>query len=405
MYTSIINKIKEKANKLHKDNIEYIECPEKISKWIGITNIFIRNKTKRNKIIDKYKKIKGDISKLYIIDNNTIEYKDHVSRIYINKNNSYLPNAIYTFPTLSKKRSISLDINKPKKNILNYVKNINFEDSIITEKSEPFSYKKMETGEGLKKPLTIGFPSFIPKLLDIEIKFENVLHLPIKITKKCEEQFEKEERLTLTGKKILHNKIYLPKELKKVEDYIQILSQIEIKTNPNFLLDYYMFLSISDSEVLPNNTHRRGGWHIDGHQGYERLINSTTKHLTDRQYIICNNLPTEFYPMKFDFSKLRKKYILDSINIQEQIEKITSIQENKYPHLISYIKENEINFLTPYMVHRGQTNISNLPISRKFVRLICSTYSRDRFGDTINPIFGPLNPLKIKTVTDIYEVN
>lgn len=72
--------------------------------------------------------------------------------------------------------------------------------------------------------------------------------------------------------------------------------------------------------------------------------------------------------------------------------------------MVTTIKPNQINFLTPYMVHRGQTNISNKPISRKFIRLISSSYSRDRVGDTVNPIFGPLNPMKIKTVTDIYEV-
>lgn len=165
-----------------------------------------------------------------------------------------------------------------------------------------------------------------------------------------------------------------------------------------------MFLSISDSDVLPNNTHRRGGWHIDGHQGYERLIKSDIKHLTDRQYILCNTLSTEFYPMKFDFSDIKKNHKLDSINIQSIIEMMTFTQEIVKPELISTIKTNEINFLTPYMVHRGQINNTTNAIKRKFIRLICSTYSRDRLGNTINPIFGPLNPMKIKTITDIYEL-
>jgi len=134
------------------------------------------------------------------------------------------------------------------------------------------------------------------------------------------------------------------------------------------------------------------------------LVNSKAKHLTDRQYILCDSLPTEFYPMKFDFDKLRKSHALDSVNIQDQIEKMTAIQEHIYPKLVSTISPNQINCLTPYMVHRGQTNNTDNPIARKFIRLICSSYSRDRFGDTINPIIGPLNPLKIKTITDIYEV-
>lgn len=165
-----------------------------------------------------------------------------------------------------------------------------------------------------------------------------------------------------------------------------------------------MFLSISDGIIEPGDTHRRGGWHIDGHQRYERLVKPGVKHIIDRQYVLCDTLPTEFYPMKFDFDKLRKSHVLDSVNIQDQIEKMTAMQEQLFRKHVYTIKENQINFLTPYMVHRGQSNNTDMPISRKFIRLICSSYSRDRLGDTINPIFGPLNPLKIKTITDIYEV-
>jgi hypothetical protein len=400
----VIQNAKEFAYQFHKVNNKYTPCPSELLKWIGIDKIFISNKNKLKEIKEKYTIIKGDCDMLKFINDTTISYRDHVSRIVTN--NGLLPEAIYTFPNLTNNKPNIFEINKPPKYISKTANETveKFKNTIITEKPEPFTYENMESGKGLVAPVCLGYPDFLIKLKHIPIRFENVLHLPIKINKECENKFNKEGRTDSLGNKISFDKIYLPKELDVLKDYVQYLAQIERRSNPYFNLHSYMFLSISDSEVLPNDTHRRGGWHIDGHQGYERLMTSTTKHLTDRQYILCDTLPTEFYPMKFNFSELRKNHILDSINIQAQIDLLTSKQELKFPEKIQTIKPNEINFLTPYMVHRGQTNKTNKPIKRKFVRVICSTYSRDRIGDTVNPIFGPLNPMKIKTVTDIYEV-
>ena len=55
------------------------------------------------------------------------------------------------------------------------------------------------------------------------------------------------------------------------------------------------------------------------------------------------------------------------------------------------------------MVHRAVKS-DEKDIDRTFVRIICSTYERDRLGDTINPIIGPIYPLKVKTITDIHEI-
>jgi hypothetical protein len=407
MYSDHTIKLAKKlANKTHKTNIKYFPCPSELYKWTGVSNIYLKRLVNKRKIFEKYNTLKGDYSKLRIINENTIGYKDHVSRIYTSKTYNLLPEAIYTFPSISNIKPVIQDITKVKSNISQFAKSVayQYKDTILTETPEPFEYKKMENGSGLKYPLELGYPNFLTKISDITSRFENVLHIPIKITRECENKFNLEGRYTSQGEYITHEKIYLPNQLSLLADYVQLLAQIELYTNPYFKLDNYMFLSISDSMVLPADTHRRGGWHIDGHQGYERLVDSGIKHLTDRQYILCDTLGTEFYPMNFDFSALKKNHILDNVNIQDQIEKMTSRREFQCPKLVTTINPDQINFLTPYMVHRGQTNTTNYAISRKFIRLICSTYSRDRFGDTINPIFGPLNPLKIKTITDIYEV-
>jgi hypothetical protein len=410
MYSPYANRVielaKQKAQALHKTNIKYFPCPPSLIPWIKPNNIYLTNNNNRKEILAKYSMVKGDYSKIQIINPNTIGYKDHVSRIYTSKTSSRLPDAIYTLPQLSNDKPIIQNITKPSAYINQWAKSIVERHSwtILTTVPEPFDYRGMETGKGLEYPVSLGYPKFLPQLSDINYRLENVLHLPIKISLKCETKFGLEQRVGSDGKPITHNKIYLPKELGVLADYIQLLAQIELYSNPYFKLDYYMFLSISDGKVEPGNTHRRGGWHIDGHQGVERLVKPGIKHLTDRQYILCDTLPTEFYPMKFDFGELIKSHTLDNINIQDQIEKMTAKQEELYPGLVSTIKPNQINFLTPYMVHRGQTNVMGKPIARKFIRLISSSYSRDRVGDTVNPIFGPINPMKIKTITDIYEV-
>jgi len=398
-----IQTAKNIAYKIHNSQPKYIKCPTYLLKWIGTNNIFVSKSHDLEKVLDKYTIIKGDCNMLKVIDDFTISYKDHVSRI--KTNNGLLPEAIFTFPNISNTEQNIYDIIK----IPKYISKTAFEtvekynNTILTEYPKPFSYNEMEKEKCLTPPLSIGYPDFLLKIKHLP-KFENVLHLPIKINVECADKFSKEGRVDCNGNKITSDKIYLPKELSKLGEYIQYLTQIELKSNPYYFTKYYMFLSISDSEVLPNDTHRRGGWHIDGHQGYERLINSKVKQLTDRQYILCDVLPTEFYPMKFDFSQIRKNHNLDSVNMQDIIETLTYKQEILNPELVSTIKTNEINFLTPYMVHRGQTNKTNKPIKRKFIRLICSPYSRDRIGDTINPIIGPLNAMKIKTITDIYEI-
>jgi len=398
-----IQTAKNIAYQIHNSHPKYIKCPNDLLKWIGVDNIFVSKTHNLEQVLDKYTTIKGDCNMLKIINDFTISYKDHVSRI--KTNNGLLPEAIYTFPNISNSKANVYDIIKIPKYITKTAFQTieNNKNTILTEYPKPFSYNEMEKGKCLTPPLSLGYPDFLFNIKHLP-KFESVLHLPIKINMDCEVKFRKEGRVDCNGEKILCSKIYLPKELSSLGEYIQYLAQIELKSNPYFFCNYYLFLSISDSEVLPNDTHRRGGWHIDGHQGYERLINSNVKQLTDRQYILCDVLPTEFYPMKFDFNEIRKKHNLDSVNMQDIIEKMVSKQELLKPELISTIKTNEINFLTPYMVHRGQTNKTDKPIKRKFIRLICSPYSRDRIGDTINPIIGPLNPMKIKTITDIYEI-
>ena len=103
MYSNkFISKAKKYANRIHKTNIKYSYCPTKLYDWIGIGNIYSNNNDKSN--FHKYSILKGDYSKIKIIDNKTISYKDHVSRIYTRKTDNLSPDAIYTLPNITNKQ-------------------------------------------------------------------------------------------------------------------------------------------------------------------------------------------------------------------------------------------------------------------------------------------------------------
>ena len=55
------------------------------------------------------------------------------------------------------------------------------------------------------------------------------------------------------------------------------------------------------------------------------------------------------------------------------------------------------------MVHKAKVN-TGPPIKRTFLRILVSPFKRDRLGDTVNPVIGPLWRFKIKTITDIHEM-
>jgi hypothetical protein len=113
--------------------------------------------------------------------------------------------------------------------------------------------------------------------------------------------------------------------------------------------------------------------------------------------------------MEFNFDRVReycKKhgYLLDDVNMQDVLEYYGLQHERKHPESVSNLQVNQLYYLNPYMVHRGAVNNTDHLINRTFVRILCSTYMRDRLGDTVNPILGPVYPLKIKTIDDIHEI-
>ena len=384
--------------------------PKSLWPWCGVDNIYLaqQREHERVKLTEYYTQLKGKLHRVKIHHERKISYDDHVSRIHTK--NGLLDTATFTRPQLSATEFHTLDLKnivcEPKVQMISkaypYLQNI----------PEPFDYKEMEKEKSLYRPAVVGIPEKLGKhyiLNQANELTENLLHMPVKITKDKAQSLEGEGRvLSDLNSNIRHDEIYLPKELHSLLPLIEYACGIEKTYNPYFLENYYLFITVSHSIISQNQSQRRGGWHIDGHQGYERVQKDGQKLWCDRQYLICNTLPTQSIAHQFNFDKLRKYCKthfcqLDSINMQDVIEIHASHQEQKDNSCVSEIPVNQLVFLNPYMVHRASRNPCDA-VKRTFVRILFSTYARDRLGDSINPVFGPLYPMKVKTITDIHEV-
>jgi len=351
--------------------------------------------------------IKGDIHQVTLLSPDTIQYSDHVSRIH---SSTDLGPAIFTKPHLSPDPKIIYEIPQVP---VGFPTN----HEVLKAVPEPYSYCKMEDKAFMTSniPVDVGLPSCFagtPNFIFNEHSKVNqcVLHMPVKLPKtKCHE-LNHQGRVASDDKPFSETKCYLPIEFEYLVPFVKYAMENEVLYNPYFFEHYYLFVSVSHSYVNPSEMQRRGGWHVDGHQGYERIQASGSKLFTDRQYTISNVLPTEYVVQTFCFDKLRE-YLkneccsMDSVNFQHVLEEHVNrvISQRGHENCVKAATPNSMTFFNPYVVHKAAVNTSQKPVLRTFLRLLFSVYPRDRLGDSINPLFGPIYPMKIKLITDIHE--
>ena len=375
-----------------------------LEKWLG--SEFIR----LNKLLDQAAQpyIKGDINQVTLLSPNTIQYADHVTRIH---SNTDLGPAVFTRPLLSANPRLIYEIDQK-------IQNVNLVNAdVLKAVPESYTYDRMEDAGFMTKniPVDIGLPPCFAEEQNFVFN-ENrdvnqcVLHMPVKLSKsKCSE-LNTQGRVGADDAKFSETKSYVPVEFEYLVPFITHAMDHEVAFNPYFFEHYYLFVSVSHSDVEPNQMQRRGGWHVDGHQGYERIQESGTKLPTDRQYTISNVLPTEYVTQSFCFDKLRE-YLemeccsMDSVNFQHVLETHVGreIELKGESVCVRAAKPNTMTFFNPYVVHKAAVNMTDKPVRRTFVRLLFSVYPRDRLGDSVNPLFGPIYPMKIKVITDIHE--
>jgi hypothetical protein len=376
-----------------------------IDHWLGFE--FIKYKPTVTPPCESPIYLKGDLSYVEVLDSSTLQYIDHVSRIHTEVS---LGPAQFTKPQLS---PVSHIFDIPAKEGLQKGPG----EELLEVVPEAYSYNKMEDDEFMQKniPVNIGLP---PCFADKEDYIFNetgelsecILHLPVKVSKAKADELNRQGRVTCDGEEFSEKKCYLPIELKSLEPFIRYTMEKEVLYNPYFLEHFYLFVSVSHSYVQPTQMQRRGGWHVDGHQGYERIQEDGIKLPTDRQYTISNTLPTEFVTQTFCFDKLREYLVqeccsMDSVNFQHVLEEHVNreIIKRGRENVVKTAETNSLSFFNPYVVHKAAVNTSDKPVLRTFCRLLYGVYPRDRLGDSINPLFGPIFPLKIKVITDIHE--
>ncbi|MEC7576360.1 MAG: hypothetical protein VYC19_08275 [Pseudomonadota bacterium] len=145
--------------------------------------------------------------------------------------------------------------------------------------------------------------------------------------------------------------------------------ELERMINPH-LDDQYIYLTIQQSIVKKDDTHRPSGVHIDGFQK-PIIIPQPVQH----QISICNMLPTKFYaaPLTVDPATLKKKEIFNAL--AQQCQGVTPYHPPAYT----------LHLLNAYCPHEPDTAPADG--FRTFVRFSASSIPFMGQDNTRNPLF------------------
>ncbi len=215
-----------------------------------------------------------------------------------------------------------------------------------------FNHQKIGSLWNEKEFEKINLPQIIERLSEDEKKIFSIpqdcriLDLPIKMKDNLE--------------------FRLPLEIIELKSMIQKIANHAYSMNKNFN-DYYCYLTIDKKEVLPNQTGRKAGIHVDGFQGAPLPI--------DHSYIIYDNNPTLFYKQPFSVKNWDRSChnYFQGFEKQKRIENII-----KYPNY-------EILFIDAYCLHESAIIINET--RRTFFRMSFSVREFDRLGNAHNPMF------------------
>lgn len=393
--------------KEYKDNMDVINklLFEEYSKFLRYPNI---NSEDKQVLYKKWLNVlSGSIDHVKVIKNpqeTIIYYSDHVTRmqkIIYNKDEELQK---FVIPQFSNKEFVALNIDDIAKNT-----NLDTIPDELKRDLKPFNYVNLEnTNEG-----------HIPILLDMKFEdFNNecdgvnvsCLHMPIKISKSFADNFNNEGRRDPNGNMFDHNLLYIPAEFAKKDmlDLLKYSVAMEVNINRERLDSNFILLTFRTDNLEPSQSLGKTGWHIDGHQGVERIQKDGKKVAIDRVYCVSNTLPTQYSDIRLDLSQIRnlaecESLTLDQYNIQSIIQQTVQKADKECKTVIHEAPENRVFYANPYVIHQSQVNNTQAPIKRHFARVLFSVDERDRIGDTVSPIFGPIYPFKIKQIIDIKQ--
>ena len=373
--------------------------------------------------------ISGDPSSVCIENNRThdvVHYGDHVTRMRSLQNNCKEKLHKFIIPKWNSDQCLVKSLDSLPKISLNSVLDNERDIKIHRQTLLGFDYRYLECSDKGDSPIKIKLPvNLRDKLdkrgfnLDSHGEFQtdvNVLHMPIKLSTTVANILNKDGRCLKNGDSFDDCTLYIPDSIAKSKDILEMIYytiKIENEIDPDRLKNNMILLTVRVDHLQPGETLGQGGWHVDGHQGAERLQMNGEKVAIDRVYAISNTLSTQSTDMRLDLDPVRERAIkdnltLDQYNLQDIIQKSVIEAENQANlegnTIITCAGDNNLVYANPYMIHQSRRNDTDIPIKRTFMRILFTVDERDRIGDTISPVIGPCYPFKIKTITDILQL-
>lgn len=166
----------------------------------------------------------------------------------------------------------------------------------------------------------------------------------------------------------------IPKNLEQFRSVIERVAHYEAAINPDCFDEYYCYLTIDQGIVKPNMLQREAPCHVDGFQG----ARWNPKVRINHTYVCGDVLPTTYYPQVFDFSKLNES----KHNFFWEMNRVVAETNSQYAW---QPKENEINLIDAYTVHRGTEATEE--VFRTWIRISFEVRKFDRLGNAHNPLF------------------
>merc|ERR1712217_158228 len=112
------------------------------------------------------------------------------------------------------------------------------------------------------------------------------------------------------GKKFDAETLYIPEKMAESPDVVALIKhacKIEYDMNAERLKNNFLLVTLRVDDLQPGQSLGQTGWHVDGHQGAERLQPDGKKVPIDRVYAISNEIPTQLTNIRLNLDPLRKK--------------------------------------------------------------------------------------------------
>jgi hypothetical protein len=167
----------------------------------------------------------------------------------------------------------------------------------------------------------------------------------------------------------------LPPLVDQFKEMIGKVIQCERLSNPNFENDHYVYITIAQSLVNPEESQRRSGWHADSYRRTNNKLGIDVDHV----YLAYDVIPTLFSKGTFNF---------EGVDVQSLIAVLAHFNSSAEQQEIGDYPPYTLLRLDPYVVHNASRNMAEKPMFRTFVRISISKKRYRNSANTHNPLFN-----------------